>query len=135
MTPDRLPPRMRPRPPFEVRYPPSTHVLPGAATRNNLPVNGGQQPSTRPHPAAPPCSLWHRTYLSPIQSHPHSTVLSHSTAKPQTVCRGRPTRTESILANGHFPRRAVPCSHPSARKPCRSKQFYCQVSTYFSITP
>src|SRR6267378_707712 len=104
MTPDRLPPRMRPRSPFEDHYPPSTHELPGAATRNNPPVNRGLRPSTRPHPEAPPSSLSHRTYLSPVQSHPHSTVLSHSTAKPpNTACRCRPTKTKSVSATGHFP--------------------------------
>src|SRR6266550_2110403 len=46
MNPARWPRRMPPRPPFEARYPASTRQPPGAATRNNLPVNRGPQPST-----------------------------------------------------------------------------------------
>src|SRR5467141_1718403 len=115
MTPDRLPPRMRPRPPFGAPYPPSTRELPGAATLSIPELNRGQQPSTRPHPGAPPRSLSHRMYLSPVQSHPHSTVVSHSTAKlPTTACRCRPAKTKSGSAIGHFSRWAVPYSHPSA---------------------
>src|SRR5207245_10824050 len=131
MTPDRLPPRMRPHPPFADRYSLEPHEPPGAATRNNLPVNHAQQPSPRPHPEAAPRSLSHRTYLSPVQSHPHSTVLSNSTQKPQnTARRCRPNKTKIRISERPFT--ALNCSllaSIGARKPRLPEQFNCQLCT------
>src|SRR6266513_4024537 len=81
MNPARWPRCMPPRPPFEARYPASTHQPPGAATRNNLPVNRGPQPSTGNLLLAPRHSPLNHTYLLPVQSHPHSTVLPLLAAK------------------------------------------------------
>src|SRR6266480_2171024 len=81
MNPARWPRRMPPRPPFEGRYPASTHQPPEAATRNNPPVNRGPQPSRGNLLLAPRHSPLNHTYLLPVQSHPHSTVLPLLTAK------------------------------------------------------
>src|SRR5437588_9756640 len=95
---------MRPRPPFEVHYPPSTDEPPGVTTTNTLPVNRGQQPSRGNLLAAPPHCPWNHTYLLLVQSHPHSTVLSPLTAKPpNSACRCRPTKTKSRSAIDYFP--------------------------------
>src|SRR6266852_841387 len=131
MTPDRLPPRMRPHPPFADRYPQEPHEPPGAAMLNIPDLNRGEQPSKRTHPAAPPRSLSHRTYLSPVQSHPHSTVLSNSTSKPQKYGTSLPPNKTKI-SNSERPFTALNCSSLAsigARKLRLPEQFDCQICT------
>src|ERR1700674_117850 len=135
MTPDRPPPRMRPRSPFEDRCWLEPREPPGAATRSIPDLNRGQQPSKRPHPAAPPRCPPYRTYLSPVQSHPHSIVLSYSTAKPQ-LQHPLATQQEQNLyqrsAISYIEPHLIPIHrHAQTRPP---QQFNCQIRTQFSLT-
>src|ERR1700731_4082427 len=135
MIPDQLPPRMRPRPPSADRYSPEPYEPPGAATLNIPDRNRGLQPSTGPHPAVPQRSLSHRTYLSPVQSHPHSTVLSHTTAKLQIRHVIATQQVGICVSDQPFP--ALNCSlFPSngAHKFRGPEQFNCQIRTQFSPT-
>src|SRR5882762_3347255 len=121
MNPAQPPQRRRLGPPCEPRYPSSTHEPPGAAMRNTLPVNRGPQPSGRTLPAASPrCPLNH-TYLLPEQSHPHSTVLCHSTAKPAHAANRFNTKIKS--PTGHM---SVFGSVGTTNCAC-PEQFSCQI--------
>src|SRR6266513_3625811 len=117
MNPARWPRRMPPRPPFEGRYPASTHQPPEAATRNNPPVNRGPQPSRGNLLLAPRHSPLNHTYLLPVQSHPHSTVLPLLAAKLRHNSQARQHQQTKVARQhrGSFWLPTDPNSHPYAR--------------------
>src|SRR5258707_6112029 len=74
-----------------------------ADMRNNPPVTRGLESSRQRQPEAPPRRPLNHMYLSPVQSRPHSTVLSYSAVQPAnagSLCREENARF--MTAIGHF---------------------------------
>src|SRR5882762_3551947 len=109
---------------LEARLSPGIPPSLGAATTNNPPLSHGSRLSRQPRPEAPLRCPSHRTYLSPMQSHPHSTVLPHSVGKHP---RGQPSSCPGYEQPPLFP-----IWH--CMKNRHLEQFCCQTCNSFSLT-